>query len=77
MRKRSGRQQLLNTPDDMQWLRDVHVKRLPGRYKSAVIYGNEDCPTRIDLYKSATPTVDARPRVLRARGCTFTFRRRK
>lgn len=33
---------LINTPEDMQWLREVHD--VEEEYNSAVVYGNEDAP---------------------------------
>jgi hypothetical protein len=52
---------LLNTPEDMKWLRDVHLRGLPPEYETAVIHGNEDFPTQIEVYRSANPTVDKIP----------------
>lgn len=48
-------QTFLTGREDMKWLRDVHLPRLGKSYKSAVIYGNEDWPTRIEVYKRAQP----------------------
>lgn len=45
-------QTLLETPDDLQWLRDTHlasIDPLPP-FVIAILHGNEDCPQRIDLY---------------------------
>jgi hypothetical protein len=51
-------QTLLNTRDDMQWLADSalsgHEIPLDG---SAILYGNEDSPDRVDVYASADPDV--------------------
>lgn len=51
--------QFLNDPSDCDWLRDTALKGcpLPSGYvfNSFVIYGNEDCPERVDLYESADP----------------------
>ena len=42
--------------DSIQWCYEVHVKRdLGTQYKSAVLYGNEDCPERIEFYTQAEP----------------------
>lgn len=46
----------LNSPEDMKWLKDVHLPSLdPSRHKSAILHGNEDCPERIDVYVSPDP----------------------
>lgn len=51
--------QLLNTPEDMRWLLDVHAPHLRERgFKSAEIEGNEDCPDVIRFYRSEHPTID-------------------
>lgn len=47
----------INTPEDMQWLRDVHFPKLPLKYKSAVIFGNEDSPSQIQLFEDADPSL--------------------
>lgn len=52
-----ARQQMINTTDDMSWLRDVHLPRLPAKYKSAIIVGNEDYPERIEVYEARNPVV--------------------
>ena len=42
----------LETPNDLQWLRDTHLKNaidLP-IFTIAIIRGNEDCPESIELY---------------------------
>lgn len=45
--------QFINSPEDMAWLRDVF--KLPNVFGSAVIYGNEDSPDRIDLFYNSEP----------------------
>jgi hypothetical protein len=48
----------INTFEDMDWLWDTHLKNfktLRLYYKSAILTGNEDCPTRIDLFKRVDP----------------------
>ncbi len=57
------RETLINTLDDMQWLRDVHLRRLPSKYKSAVILGNEDCPDEIQVYARRDPKITDKPLV--------------
>lgn len=51
----------LETPGDMEWLAEVHWP-LAWRYKKAILYGNEDCPTRIELF--AVDRFGCRPTVL-------------
>jgi hypothetical protein len=51
---------VLDTREDMAWLWDVHLKTLK-RAKSAVLIGNEDYPSRIDLYAVKSPQVDDQP----------------
>lgn len=42
--------------DDFEWLMDVHVKdQSLARCRSAVIYGNEDCPDKIELWFAYYP----------------------
>ena len=53
-----GRMTLLNTKEDVQWLREVHVPDLPSWVKSAVIFGNEDSPSRIRAYRDEDPNLD-------------------
>ena len=43
----------INTPEDMQWLREVHD--VEEEYNSAIVYGNEDAPCSIELFHSAEP----------------------
>ena len=51
--------QFINSPEDMAWLADVF--NLPNVFGSAVIYGNEDAPDRIDLFYNAVPEVYQAP----------------
>ena len=54
----SGVRTFLNSPEDMAWLRDVHLPKLGPEYLSAAIYGNEDCPDQIECYESVSPNVN-------------------
>ena len=48
----------LNEPTDCQWLRDVHLGgRTDDKFESFVLYGNEDAPTKVDLYFTQDPLV--------------------
>ena len=49
----------LNTPEDMQWLREVHD--VEEEYNSAVVYGGLTAPVSIELFYSAEPDYDQRP----------------
>ncbi len=52
------RSTFLNTPEDMQWLRDVHLHDLDLQtFHSAILYGNEDSPHQIKVFRSNNPTV--------------------
>lgn len=53
---------LLETPEDLVWLRETHLRGvpLPGKYQHfafAVLQGNEDAPYAVNLYVSANPEV--------------------
>ena len=51
-------QTFINTQEDIQWLKDVHIPDLPDTARSAVILGNEDWPESIRVYTSTDPDVD-------------------
>ena len=51
--------QFINSPEDMAWLADVF--KIPGEWGSAIIYGNEDAPSRVELFYSAEPDFDQAP----------------
>jgi hypothetical protein len=53
----------LNSPEDMKWLRDVHLQGLPSEYEAAVVHGNEDSPSKIEVFRSLNPTVNEKPAV--------------
>jgi hypothetical protein len=46
---------LINSKDDIQWLKDVHVKNIDLVFNSAILYGNEDCPIKIELFEKKEP----------------------
>lgn len=48
---------LLDTDDDVQWVREVHVSTLPQDIRSVVLYGDEDYPGRIEGYTQLSPLV--------------------
>lgn len=50
----------LNTPEDLQWLKEVHLLKAPpphpyDNFKFAILHGNEDTPDSVDLYLSENP----------------------
>jgi hypothetical protein len=51
----------INDKEDMGWLKDVHVKNLPNTAKSAIIYGNEDCPDKVEIFDSEKPHYQDKP----------------
>ena len=55
----------LNTPDDCQWLRDTCLGgRTDLAFKSFVLYGNEDAPTKVELYVDGEPLVTDEPHTI-------------
>ena len=52
---------LLNDPSDVKWLRDTHLKTIAPwlRFRSFIIYGNEDCPEYYDLYAESNPLISS------------------
>lgn len=48
--------------DSVKWAIEVHLKETDtGEFSHAVLYGNEDCPDRIDFYADE-PTIKTPPR---------------
>ena len=48
--------------DSIAWAFEIHVKQPDTRvYNAAVLYGNEDAPSRIEFYTSPTPLVTDAP----------------
>lgn len=58
-----GRSTFITGAEDMKWLRDVHLPSLPKKYKSALIFGNEDFPDLIQAYEDADPNVYDQPAI--------------
>ena len=62
--KEKSMQTFLNETEDMDWLWSTHLKpfnTLRLDFKSVMLYGNEDCPTRIELFPVKMPKFDAIP----------------
>jgi hypothetical protein len=55
----------LNTVEDCNWLRQT---KLGGRtdimFESFVLHGNEDCPTKVELYADCEPLVTDEPHTI-------------
>lgn len=58
------KQQLLNNSEDIVWLFSTHLKgiSIPDWVKSFVITGNEDCPSKIELYDRYCPFITDKPK---------------
>jgi len=75
-------QNFLNTKEDCDWLRETHLKPAQWNnenpipdFKSFCLFGNEDCPRKILLYRKLHPTVDDKPvrAILMENGCYSFF----
>ena len=54
----------INKPEDMLWLKETHLDKFDiGASKSAMLYGNEDCPERIELFEDGNPSFSDDKRV--------------
>lgn len=51
----------VNKEEDMEWLNDVW--KIPKRYKSAIIYGHEYGPDKVEVYLKKNPLVTDKPKV--------------
>lgn len=49
----------INSPEDMDWLAAVHGICA----RSAMIYGNEDAPSKVEAYDKRNPKIGHKPRV--------------
>ena len=49
----------LNTPEDMAWVNEKFG--LTGAHGSAIIYGNEDAPEKVELWYAAEPAYNQEP----------------
>lgn len=62
------KQTFLNSPEDCAWLRETHMAEknwnnansIPN-FKSFCIFGNEDCPQEILLYRLEHPSLNDKP----------------
>jgi len=54
--------ELLNSLEDIAWLQTTHLKHHPNiTFNAFLIYGNEDCPEKVELYRRQNPTVNSKP----------------
>lgn len=56
-----ARMTMLNTPDDVAWVRDIHLPKLPHDVGCVVLVGNEDCPDGFMAYQAREPLLDDAP----------------
>ena len=67
-KNKTMKQTFLNSPEDCQQLRETHLKTknwnneltIPD-FKSFCIFGNEDCPQEILIYKDKHPNITDKP----------------
>ena len=54
---------LIDTISDMIWLREVHLPKLDKKFDNgaAILFGNEDLPSKIYVYESNAPLVTDDP----------------
>ncbi len=48
---------MIDTPDDIDWLRQVHLPEMPKNVKSAMVFGNEDYPEKIVTFEERAPSI--------------------
>lgn len=52
----------INSKEDLDWLRDTHGRAIvPDDARSAVLYGNEDCPEHFEWFSTSNPHYLAKP----------------
>ena len=51
----------LNSIEDIGWLLSTHLKSSKMVFNSFIIYGNEDCPEKVELFKRVMPTANSKP----------------
>lgn len=56
---------LIDSDEDIAWLREVHIPSLPSNVKSAMLFGNEDYPEKITTFTEIAPTMASRGTVYR------------
>jgi hypothetical protein len=53
--------EFLNALEDIGWLQTTHLKMFSLSFNSFIIYGNEDCPQKVEIFKRINPTVNSKP----------------
>ena len=48
---------LLQSREDMEWFRDCHFPELPKKFRSLMLFGNEDHPEKIHCYERKRPLI--------------------
>lgn len=59
--------EFLDCNEDLEWLFSTHLSWMANhahKFKSAILYGNEDAPERIDLYTSRDPLFEEFPTIV-------------
>lgn len=55
----------LNTPEDCNWLRDTVLGgRTDLMFGAFVLYGNEDSPSKVELFADCEPLITDEPHVI-------------
>ena len=52
------KQTMLNTAEDLQWLKDTHFPNLPETAKCVILMGNEDSPEQFHVYTDENPLMN-------------------
>jgi hypothetical protein len=54
--------EFLNSLEDIGWLISTHLKdKNSPIFNSFILHGNEDCPTKIELFKKQNPSYKTKP----------------
>lgn len=74
------KQTFLNDPSDCKWLLETHFKpanlnnEIPFEFKSFCLFGNEDSPTELLIYKEEHPLISDKPaRAMLMGNSRYTF----
>ena len=51
----------LDSEEGMRWLRETHCPKMPARMTCAVLYGNQDSPTKVEAWEVTNPHYQAPP----------------
>ena len=56
-----AREQFLNETSDVKWLKETHLRGISGvpKFRSFIIFGNEDYPDKVQLFTAKNPRYDA------------------